>query len=65
MIVENRPGAVMTIAGSDVLKQPADGISVFAMSVPVTAAPAFLANMPFQLEKDFTPVIKIATSYKS
>ena len=33
------------------------------MSVPVTAAPAFLANMPFQLEKDFTPVIKIATSY--
>ena len=63
VIVENRPGAVMTIAGSDVLKQPADGTSIFAMSVPVTAAPAFLANMPFQLEKDFTPVIKIATSY--
>ena len=63
VIVENRPGAVMTIAGSDVLKQPADGTSIYAMSVPVTAAPAFLPNMPFQLEKDFTPVIKIATSY--
>jgi tripartite-type tricarboxylate transporter receptor subunit TctC len=63
VIVENRPGAVMTIAGSDVLKQPADGTSIYAMSVPVTAAPAFLPNMPFQLAKDFAPVIKIATSY--
>ena len=63
VIVENRPGAVMTIAGSDVLKQPADGTSIYAMSVPVTAAPAFLSNMPFQLDKDFIPVIKIATSY--
>ena len=61
--VETAPGAVMTIAGSDVLKQPADGTSIYAMSVPVTAAPAFFSNMPFQLEKDFGPVIKIATSY--
>jgi tripartite-type tricarboxylate transporter receptor subunit TctC len=63
VIVENRPGAVMTIAGTDVLKQPADGTSIYAMSVPVTAAPAFLQNMPFQLDQDFAPVIKIATSY--
>jgi tripartite-type tricarboxylate transporter receptor subunit TctC len=63
VIVENRPGAVMTIAGSDVLKQPADGTSIYAMSVPITAAPAFMPNMPFQLEKDFAPVIKISTSY--
>ena len=63
VIVENRPGAVMTIAGTDVLKQAADGMSIYAMSVPVTAAPAFLPNMPFQLDKDFAPVIKIATSY--
>jgi tripartite-type tricarboxylate transporter receptor subunit TctC len=48
VIVENRPGAVMTIAGTDVLKQPADGTSIYAMSVPVTAASAFLQNMPFQ-----------------
>lgn len=63
VIVENRPGAVMTIAGTDVLKQPADGTSIYAMSVPVTAAPAFLQNMPFQLDQDFAPVIKISTSY--
>jgi tripartite-type tricarboxylate transporter receptor subunit TctC len=63
VIVENRPGAVMTIAGTDVLRQPADGTSIYAMSVPVTAAPAFLQNMPFQLDQDFAPVIKVATSY--
>jgi tripartite-type tricarboxylate transporter receptor subunit TctC len=63
VIVENRPGAVMTIAGSEVLKQPANGTSIYAMSVPVTAAPAFLENMPFDLSKDFAPVVKISTSY--
>jgi tripartite-type tricarboxylate transporter receptor subunit TctC len=33
------------------------------LSVPVTAAPAFLPNMPFQLDADFAPVIKVSTSY--
>jgi tripartite-type tricarboxylate transporter receptor subunit TctC len=63
VIVENRPGAVMTIAGTEVLKQKADGTSIYAMSVPVTAAPAFLPNMPFQLDRDFAPLIKVSTSY--
>ena len=57
VIVENRPGAAMTIAGSEVLKQKADGTTIYAMSVPVTAAPAFLPSMPFRLEEDFVPVI--------
>jgi hypothetical protein len=29
------------------------------LSVPVSAAPAFLPNMPFRLDADFVPVIKI------
>jgi tripartite-type tricarboxylate transporter receptor subunit TctC len=63
VIVENRPGAVQTIAGAEVLKRPADGHAIFALSIPVSAAPALLPNMPFQLETDFAPVIKISTSY--
>ena len=63
VVVENRPGAVMTIAGGDVLRQPADGYSIYAMSLPVSAAPAFLPNMPFKLETDFAPVIKVSKSY--
>src|SRR5437588_3941403 len=37
--VENRPGALETIAMGDVLKQPADGRSLYAMSIPTLAAP--------------------------
>ena len=40
VVVENRPGALETIAMGDVLKQPADGRTVYVMSVPTTAAPA-------------------------
>jgi tripartite-type tricarboxylate transporter receptor subunit TctC len=63
MIVENRPGAVQTIAGAEVLKQPPDGYAIYALSVPVSAAPALLPNIPFRLDADFAPVIKVSTSY--
>jgi tripartite-type tricarboxylate transporter receptor subunit TctC len=63
VIVENRPGAVQTIAGAEVLKQPADGHALYAMSVPVSAAPALLPNIPFRLDADFAPVIKVSASY--
>src|ERR1043166_2832950 len=51
VIVENRPGAIQTIAGADVLKRPADGHAIYALSIPVSAAPALLPNMPFNLER--------------
>ena len=63
VVVENKPGAVLTIGGSEVLKHPADGHTIYAMALPVSAAPAVLPNMPFRLETDFAPVIKISTSY--
>jgi tripartite-type tricarboxylate transporter receptor subunit TctC len=62
VIVENRPGAIMTIGGSDVLRQPADGYSIYAIAVPAMAAPALLANMPFRLDADFAPLIKVSVS---
>jgi tripartite-type tricarboxylate transporter receptor subunit TctC len=63
VIVENKPGAVQTIAGNEVLKRPADGYSIYALSLPVSAAPAFLPDMLFQPDKDFAPVIHVSTSY--
>jgi tripartite-type tricarboxylate transporter receptor subunit TctC len=63
VIVENRPSAGMTLAGSEVLKQPADGTSIFAVGMPLMAAPSLFANMPFQVETDFVPLIKVSTSY--
>ncbi len=63
VIVENRPGALQTIAGAEVLKHPADGYALYALSIPVTSAPALMPNIPFRLAADFVPVIKISTSY--
>jgi tripartite-type tricarboxylate transporter receptor subunit TctC len=63
VIVENRPGALTTIAATDVLSHPADGHNLYAMSVPSTAAPSLLPNISFNLVKDFEPVIKATVSY--
>jgi tripartite-type tricarboxylate transporter receptor subunit TctC len=63
VVVENRPGAINTIAAAEVLKQPADGYSIFALSMPTTVAPALLSNMSFQLNNDLAAVVKISTSY--
>jgi tripartite-type tricarboxylate transporter receptor subunit TctC len=63
VIVENRPGGVTTIAATDVLSQPADGHSLYAMSVPSAAAPSLVPKMSYSLDKDFEPVIKATVSY--
>ena len=63
VIVENRGGALQTIAAADVLKQAPDGYSVLAMSVPMMAAPALLPHLGLRPEIDFAPVIKLSTSY--
>jgi tripartite-type tricarboxylate transporter receptor subunit TctC len=63
VVVENKPGAVLTLGGAEVLKHPADGHTIYAMALPVSAAPSFLPNMSFKLESDFASVVKISTSY--
>jgi tripartite-type tricarboxylate transporter receptor subunit TctC len=63
IVVEDRPGAVVTLAGSEVLKHPADGHWLYAVSAPVTAAAGLLRNVPYRFERDFTSVVQISTSY--
>ena len=63
VIVENRPGGVTTIAANDVLTQPADGRSIYAMSVPSAAAPSLVPNISYRFDTDFEPVIKASVSY--
>jgi tripartite-type tricarboxylate transporter receptor subunit TctC len=62
-VVENKPGAMQTLAAAEVLKRPADGYSIFTTSLPGTVAPALLPNISYRLDIDFTPVIKLSTSY--
>jgi tripartite-type tricarboxylate transporter receptor subunit TctC len=63
LIVENRPGALQTIAMADVGKRPADGYSLLAMSVPMMVVPALLPNTEMKPDVDFAPVVKISSSY--
>jgi tripartite-type tricarboxylate transporter receptor subunit TctC len=63
VVIENRGGALQAIAAMEVLKQESDGYTLLAMSVPLMAAPALLPQLGLRPETDFTPVIKLSTSY--
>jgi tripartite-type tricarboxylate transporter receptor subunit TctC len=63
VLVENKPGAIMTIGLADVLKQPADGHTLASIALSASAAPALLPNLNFRLDADFVPVIKLASAY--
>ena len=63
MSVENKPGALQTIGMAEVLKQPADGLSIYPMSVPTMAVPALLPQMGLRPEIDFAPITKVSRSF--
>jgi tripartite-type tricarboxylate transporter receptor subunit TctC len=62
-IVENKPGAVMTLGIGEVLRQPADGHTLLSVTTPIAAVPALMPNASLNLETDFTPVIRVGTGY--
>lgn len=62
-VVENKAGAIQTLGLAEVLKQPADGYTIASIAMPSSAAPALLPNVSFRLDKDFAPIIKLASAY--
>jgi tripartite-type tricarboxylate transporter receptor subunit TctC len=65
MVVENKPGALQSIGMAEVLKQPADGYTIYSMSVPTAAVPALMPNLGMRPEVDFTPITKLSKSYNA
>jgi tripartite-type tricarboxylate transporter receptor subunit TctC len=63
VVVENKPGAVMTIGVMEALKQPADGYTLLSVTAPIAAVPALVPNASFDFETDFVPLIQIGTGY--
>jgi tripartite-type tricarboxylate transporter receptor subunit TctC len=63
VIVENKPGAVMTIGVTEVLKQPADGYTLLSITAPFAAVPTLVPDAKFTIETDLTPLIQIGTAY--
>ena len=63
VIVEDKPGAVMTLGAMEVLRQPADGHTLFSIGSPMAAVPALMPNASFKIETDFAPLIQVGTAY--
>jgi tripartite-type tricarboxylate transporter receptor subunit TctC len=60
-IVDNRPGGGGVIASQAVLGAPPDGHTVFiAAGSYLTITPLTTANLPFDFDKDFTPIAFVA-----
>ncbi len=60
-VIENRPGAGGIIGGKAVLGAPPDGYTLFVSAGSyLVIAPSTTANMPYDVEKDFTAVAFLA-----
>jgi tripartite-type tricarboxylate transporter receptor subunit TctC len=60
VIVENRPGADELIGTEAVVKAPADGYMLLvASNAAITAAPSLHSRMPYDPQKDLTPILML------
>jgi tripartite-type tricarboxylate transporter receptor subunit TctC len=62
VIVENKPGAGGVIGTDFVAKSPPDGHTIFfGTTGNISVNPAFNPNLPFNLERDLTPVTQVSS----
>jgi tripartite-type tricarboxylate transporter receptor subunit TctC len=62
-VVENKPGALMSLAAGEVLRHPADGHTLLPVATPIAAMGALMPNASINIETDFAPVIRVGTGY--
>ena len=61
VVIENRPGANAQIAAVELIKSPADGYTLMLASNGTLAlAGARYAKLPYDVERDFTPIGSVA-----
>jgi tripartite-type tricarboxylate transporter receptor subunit TctC len=61
-IVDNRPGAGATIGTNIVSKASPDGYTLLFAQAGHTIIPFIFNNLPYNAQKDFTPITLVATS---
>ena len=62
VVVENRPGATTVIGTEYVARQPADGYTLLSTFTSFVQAPALMARVPWDPERDFVPVVQLIRS---
>jgi tripartite-type tricarboxylate transporter receptor subunit TctC len=62
VIVENRPGAGSVLSITTAGRAPANGYSVLLSSSGFTVSPSIMSNPGYDAEKDFIPVVMIAST---
>ncbi len=61
-IVDNRPGGLTNVGTEFVARSPGDGYTLVLQSLPMVVNPVVLGKMPYDYEKDLSPVTLIVTS---
>jgi len=61
VLIENKPGADEIIGAEFVARSPPDGYTVFFSAANIVVNPSLRSKMPFDSQRDFQPVAKIAT----
>ena len=61
-VVENRPGAAGVIGSKAVIGSPADGYTLLFTPSSLSLSVAVNKNAPYDVGKDFTPIISVAIS---
>ncbi len=56
IVIENRPGAIGTLGLNAVARAAPDGYTLGLISMPFAIAPALLAEVPYDTERDLAPV---------
>jgi tripartite-type tricarboxylate transporter receptor subunit TctC len=62
VIVENKPGASGVLGSEIVAKSPPDGYVLLVMTNAHTINPNFVKHLPYDTERDFTPITSLVLS---
>jgi tripartite-type tricarboxylate transporter receptor subunit TctC len=62
MVVDNRPGAGLTIAAEIASKATPDGYTLLLCGIALTISPALYRNLSYDITRDFAPVSLLGTT---
>ena len=61
IVIDNRTGAGGSLAGEAVARAAPDGYTLLTVSSAIAVNPAVYAKLPFDVERDLTPIVNVGT----